>query len=138
MIGRATAILRRGSTSECGNAAVEFAFIGALLISLTLGIFEAGRAAYTHHRLKNATMHIAREIEMGTLDPDNVRGVIQQHFPQSEHLLIKVSFKRTVSGGVTYHHYLPEYTLKLIIPGFGLLGPENTLAIRTHVVVPMN
>jgi len=51
---------RRHVQSQCGGAAVEFALILALLISILAGIFEFGRAFWYYDALTKATRDGAR------------------------------------------------------------------------------
>ena len=65
MIETISSFLSHSRRSESGNASIEFAVMGPVLIALTLGVFELGRIAFTYHNLLSATGIATRMVAMG-------------------------------------------------------------------------
>ncbi|MRX51763.1 hypothetical protein GI374_15285 [Paracoccus sp. S-4012] len=86
-----------------GAAAIEFAMIGLLVISLILGIFELGRAMFLRNQLAFAADVAARRV---LLDPSAASGDLEQlaatiresiPFEQTE---LQVELELTSSGEI--------------------------------------
>jgi Flp pilus assembly protein TadG len=128
---------------EEGAAAVEFAFIGSLLICFTLGVFELGRVTFSYHRLQNAVGATTRLVELGgpTMPSEEMNAVIQEaiaeRFPASEREALTFDVADYDSEGVTYKRIHVDYSLPLLIPGLGLFS-DDTLVLSARQVVPLN
>jgi len=64
--------IRRMRRCESGAAAIEFAFIGLILIMFTFGLIEFGRAYYVQSKLSHAVDLAARIILTKADTPDQV------------------------------------------------------------------
>lgn len=63
--------VRRLFRCEAGTAAIEFAFIGLLLITVTVGIIEVGRALFMLNELSHAADRAARGIMLNFEVPED-------------------------------------------------------------------
>jgi len=73
-------LINRSRRSENGNVAVEFAFIGPVLIVLTLGVIELGRIAYTFQKLQSAVGIATRMVRMGATEAE-IEDAVRLRFP---------------------------------------------------------
>lgn len=130
----------RWKRNESGNAAIEFAFIGTILFSLTLGIFELGRLAYMSHKLVTAAGGTTRMVVMGATE-NAIESSIRSWFSQSEQsaLTIKIT-SRNPDGtpynvdGIPYTRIEARYALPLILPN--LVFHRNSVDLHALQLVP--
>ncbi|WP_243373442.1 TadE/TadG family type IV pilus assembly protein [Microvirga solisilvae] len=76
--------LSRTKYCESGSAAVEFAFIGLLLIAGTVGIVEFGRAFWLYNKLSNAIEKTSRKNLVKSIDDAQIAKEIKKDFPTAE------------------------------------------------------
>ncbi|MEB3419100.1 TadE/TadG family type IV pilus assembly protein [Salipiger marinus] len=103
--------------SESGAAAVEFALVGLIAISLLLAILEFGRGFYMRSAISYAADVAARTILMNqAVTEDAVKATIRDAitFGTSEDL--EVDLDREEVDGVAYMTMLIRYPLTLFIP----------------------
>lgn len=79
------AISKASSAIRCekGSAAVEFAFIGMLLIAGSLAVFDLGRAFWIYNKLSNAVERAARRSLVQASTNDQITTDILLDFPSA-------------------------------------------------------
>ncbi|PZX13120.1 TadE-like protein [Palleronia aestuarii] len=69
---------RRLLRCEAGTAAIEFAFIGLLLFTVTIGLVEAGRAFFLMNELSHAADRAARAVMLNfEIEGDDLTTLVQ-------------------------------------------------------------
>lgn len=134
MRNRSASLFLRARKEENGSAAIEFGFIGFLLVLLTLGIFEVGRVIYLAHRLSHAVGDTSRWVGAGATNQAIIDGV-KAHFPPNERGSVAVSVTSPVINGGTYRRVEARYPIPLIVPGLGIVS-GNTFTIRSVNLIP--
>lgn len=134
MMNNVVILYRRWFRCELGNVSIEFAFIGSLLIMLTLGVFEMGRIAYAYQTLQSAAGIATRMVDMGASD-EEIANTIRARFPSREQGSLVVTFAPQVSSGLSYKRINAQITLPLIMPSFGIF-PGNVLTVNAVQLVP--
>jgi hypothetical protein len=126
---------KRSCRNESGVAAVEFAFIGMILIVLTLGVFELGRVAFTYQKLLSAVGGATRLVEIGASDTV-IHDIINSKFLPSEQGALTFDIGPQVVDGVSYRRIDVRYALPLIMPNFGLFS-GGTVNVKALQLVPI-
>lgn len=134
-------LLSRLRLNESGNAAIEFAAIGSVLICLTIGLFELGRIAHTQHRLSTAAGVAIRMVGMGATE-DEIRASIREALLPTERGALTVIFREVPpdAQGLRYTQVVSQIDLPLIIPGFNLFQgiSEGRIAVRDVQMILRN
>jgi len=121
--------------NEGGSVSIEFAVIGTILFMGTLGVFELGRVAFTHHNLATAVGAATRLIQMQESD-DVIIEKISSRFAPSEQQALTIEIDRNVViNNATYIRINARYALPLIMPNFNLF-PGSTYTVRTLQLIP--
>lgn len=68
---------------ERGATAVEFAFIGLLLIAGSIAIVDLGRALYLYNKISSAIERAARQSLVSSITDDELTSLILQPFPNA-------------------------------------------------------
>jgi len=123
--------------SESGSASIEFAFIGILLIILTLGTFELGRFAYVSHGLTHAISFATRLVGMGATEDQIIAG-IRNRLPPDQQANLTVAVVQQDIDGLPYVRIDAQVALPLIIPRLGLFDGAvgDTMTVRAVHLVP--
>jgi Flp pilus assembly protein TadG len=119
---------------EDGNAAVEFALIGALLIMFTVGTLELGRFAFAYHRLETAVGATTRLVQRQQPD-DVIQNRIMAEFNADEQVNVQVD--NVNIEGVAYRRVNAQLALPPVVPNFNLL-PDNLFTVQVSQLVPVN
>lgn len=127
-------LIKHPLQSQSGSVSIEFAFIGMLLIVLTLGTFELARIAYVRHTLLGATGLATRMVGMGASDAA-IEAAMRARFGSNEQSAVTISFAPQIAGGLSYRRIDAEFALPLIIPNLGLF-PRNTFTVRAVQLIP--
>ena len=100
-----------------GAAAVEFAIIGTVFISLCIGIVDFGRTLYVKNQLSFLADQATRKVLMDTDIADaTVESELAADFTAGDQNDLTVTFNRITNGGVTYRVIQIEYPITLFIP----------------------
>lgn len=75
-------VMRRFHRDDRGVAAIEFAFIGIMLLIFVIGMLELTRAI-TRNMSLNASVRAGAEIAMRLEEPDHVRDEIERIFEET-------------------------------------------------------
>jgi len=122
--------------SESGNSAVEFAFVGMILIAGTIGALELGRIAYTYHNLLGAVGTTTRLVEMQATD-DAILNSVVSYFSAGSPEALTVSITTDTVDDVVYKQVQAQYELPLLVPGLGIF-PGNIYIVRASQRVPLS
>lgn len=120
--------------NENGSASIEFAFIGSVLIFLTIGVFEIGRVVYTYFNLLNATGDTIRMVGMGAAD-EEIEAKVRSYFSPGEQMALEVDIEPQEIDGLSYKQIRAQIRLPLIMPSFGLF-PGNYVPVNAIQLVP--
>jgi Flp pilus assembly protein TadG len=130
---------------ETGSAAVEFAFIGIVLVALTVGVVEFGRGFYTYNKLSYAADLGERIIlTVPESKKDALMSEINTHFSKSDQAFVVVDLTSgkevivdSASGGeciVYYKTLVITFPFQLSIPG--LTSQNINLKVERRIPLP--
>jgi hypothetical protein len=131
-------LLKRAIRDQRGTAAIEFAFIGSLLlIVLTIGTFEAGRFLYMYNKLSRAAGEVTRQVAIGTPD-DSIKELLMSRFEASERAALMIDMNPSLTDAVSYKLIDITYRLPLVLPGFNLLSGSDAVTVHVRHLIPTN
>ena len=113
--------LRRFIRREDGTAAIEFAFIGLLLIGVIVGTVEVGRALFLFNELAHAADRAARAI---LITPTISGSDLETQVRNADFLtglapaLLTVTPGEVVDNGITFRTVRLAYPFTPIVSGF--------------------
>jgi hypothetical protein len=130
---------------DIGSAAVEFAFIGMVLVTLAVGVMEFGRGFYIYNKL-SYTADLGERIIL--MAPDSTKdalvSAISGHFSRSDQAFVVVdlaSGKEVIvdspSGreSYVYHKTLAiTFPFQLLVPG--LISRTINLKVERRIPLP--
>lgn len=119
---------RRGAT------ALEFAIVLPVLILLTLGILEFGRALFVKHSLEYAVSNVSREAMVDlSLTDQQLMDMIRAEMSAVDAATVTVQVTRPVIDGLAYVVLDASYPFALSIPLFGFAEVALTSTARAPV-----
>ena len=92
---------RRDITDDKGVAAVEFALVASILITLVMGIIEFGLIFFTYNSAGSATRDIARRVATARLSSASASSALIQQLPGWVQSSTTVDVTQTASGSPT-------------------------------------
>lgn len=119
---------------ENGAAAVEFALVGLVSITLTLGIIEFGRSIYMRTEMSYAMDLAQRKIltNPGVANTE-VETIIRKAITFESPASLIITFGSTTVNGLLFRTVLISYPVTLLIPG--LISRSFMLKIDRLVTV---
>ena len=128
--------LRRLVRREDGAAAVEFALIGLLLITVSVGTIEVGRALFLFNELAHVADRAERLILIappsGISDTELVSQVKEEFLVGLSPDLLDVKPDKTTIDGISFRTLVIEYPFTFLIPGL----TDSSLTLKTERRVP--
>ena len=122
---------RRLCRERCAIAALEFALLAPILVSLVLGIIEIGRYMWITNTIQQAVFEGGR---LAMLDPDPDLDAIRGSVAAELDAAASVAVSTETTSGVTYLTIGVSQTHRLIIPLTPV--PDLTIAISNRVPLP--
>lgn len=120
---------------ESGAAAIEFALIGMVAISIFLGTVEFGRALYTRNALSYAADVAARSILTNPAVADSdLEATIRSSILFGESADLEMAFGVETASGVSFRTISVQQPLTLVIPGLSQAGIMLTVDRRVPVL----
>jgi Flp pilus assembly protein TadG len=105
-------------TSEQGAAAVEFALVGLIAITLFLGIIEFGRGLYMRNEMNFAMDMAERKILTNPAVANaDVETIIRQAILYETPASLQITFGTTTVSGLSFRTVQIRYPVTLLIPG---------------------
>jgi len=110
---------------ESGASAVEFAFVGSILIACMLGVIQFGWALQMRNELGKAADHAVRYVQLNPGAEDRVedadfeqkvRDYTDDHGYDPDRLSVEAG--ETTVGDIDFRTLSVEYDMPLSIPGF--------------------
>ena len=120
---RRTVRALRASEVEQGSAIAEFVMVTALLLIITLAVFQLGLALYVRNTLISAASEGARYGARADASPGD--GIARTSALSSSFAEDVSAAARTTPGGVR----VVEVTVSAPLPVIGPLGPEGALTV---------
>jgi Flp pilus assembly protein TadG len=110
--------LARLRRCESGTAAIEFAFVGLIAISLFLGVIEFGRGLYMKNEMSYAADRAARKIlTNAAVTDDEVETVMRDAITFGVSANLQITFGTETVDGISFRSLLIRYPVTLLIPG---------------------
>lgn len=110
--------LKHLSRCESGSAAVEFAFIGMLLIAGSLIAIDFGRAFYLYNKVSNAMDRAARKSLVFNSTNDQLVAEIMKDFPNDTIPATNEIPRVTVVENTDFRTVKAEMTFRPVVPAF--------------------
>ena len=131
MIGLATRLF--GCTR--GAAAVEFAIVSMILITLVIGTIDFGRTLFTQHQISSLADQALRKV---MIDPDISAGTLESElradFSAGNPDELTVSVTSDTVDGIAYRVVTVGYPMTLFVPG--LSSDVIALSVTRRVPTP--
>lgn len=125
-------IFRHFRDCQAGASAVEFAIIGLVMITVSVGIIEIGRGLYLRNSIAHAADFAGRQVLMNPKGSDQeLADIVRQAFSGKSPELLVIGTGTEVVGGVDFRTISIEYPLNLLIPT--LLPETITLQLARRV-----
>lgn len=128
-------LLRRTFGCASGAAAIEFAMVGILVISLVLGIFEFGRVLFLHNQLAYAADVASRQVLLNpprtTQDLERLEVAIRNSMTTGASDSLEIDLDLPSSDNI-----MPitlRQNLRVMVPGFD--GRNIVVTISRNVPV---
>jgi len=117
---------------DSGSTAVEFAFIGMLLIAGSVTIVDFGRAFWLYNKLSNALERTARKNLIQPIADDQIAVEIKKDFPAASSGSTWAEAPRvTVTTGADFRTVKAVLIIKPVIPVF--MGESLNLTLTRRV-----
>ena len=118
--------------SDSGTAAVEFALVGLVAITLFLGIVEFGRSLYMRNAMYFAMDLASRKIMTNaTVTNTDVETAIRGAIAFGDSASLMITFGTESVNGVSFRTILIRYPITLLIPG--LTNGAFMLAVNRRI-----
>jgi len=129
---------KRMGRCESGAVAIEFGFIGLILIMFTFGLIEFGRAYYVQNKLSHAVDAAARLILTKADTPDqSLRDEIAKAFeddPPAPTVTVTSGSAGSGSALVNYKTIDARVTFRPLVPELLFSGVEMRITRRVPLV----
>jgi hypothetical protein len=109
---------RRLAFCDRGSAAVEFAFIGMLLIAGSLLAIDFGRAYYLYNKISNAVERTARKSLFLQTTNDQLIAEISKDFPTGPEIPADEVPKVTVTDDTDFRTVKVSMLFRPVVPAF--------------------
>lgn len=120
---------------ESGAAAIEFALIAMVAISLFVGVVEFGRALYLRNALSFAADVAARTILTNPTVADNdLETAIRSSIDFGDSTDLEVTFSLETAGGVSFRTITMQKPITLVVPGLAETGVTLTIDRRVPIL----
>lgn len=117
-----------------GVAAIEFAIVSMVFISMVIGGIDMGRTFYVKNQLSHLADRASRTV---LLDPDvsdaTLTSFVQGEFTAGDANQIAVTVSTETSGGIDYRVIRIDYPMTLFIPNL----TSNTFGLNVDRRVPV-
>ena len=125
-------LCRRLARSDRGSAAIEFALVAMMAISVFLGIIEFGRGLYMRNEMTYAVDIAARKILTNPLVSEaELETLIRESITFGASSELNVGFGTETINGISFRILLVTYPITLLIPN--LVQGNLTLAVNHRV-----
>lgn len=103
-----------GAAQRCraGTAAIEFAFVGPLLIALMMGIFEFGLILFVQNSSQDAARYVARQLATNRIVASDAASTALPQLPTWVNSSAKVTVTQTTPGTPNTN----QFTVDIAIP----------------------
>lgn len=115
---------------DSGSTAVEFAFVGMLLIVGSVTIVDFGRAFWLYNKLSNALERTARMNLIQPIGDDQISAEIKKDFPAASDAAWAGAPRVTVTTGAEFRTVKAILPIKPVIPYFMGASLDLTLTRR--------
>ena len=130
-LSRARATIARCLDDQRGATAVEFGVCGAILILLSLGVTEVGRAFLVRNELAFAADRATRIVLMDRDAPDDTIIAAARSAFEEDTSLLAVSVDEETLDGLSSRVITLSYPVELVVPG--LSGTIFNLTVSRRV-----
>ena len=117
---------------ERGVAAIEFAVVGVVLIALTIGAFEFGRALFVKHQLSLLADEASRTVMLNPGVSDaSLQTTAESDFTAGDPAALAVTLSQETVRGTTYRVVQMDYPITLLVPN--LVTNSITVSVTRRI-----